>query len=87
MAYWNDSVTENGVEVHYSSNCELYHLTNPETGEYDAKIDVYPNHIEDYSSETVTGISMIIIIRTVRGADQKYMAWREETGIPGKINC
>lgn len=26
MAYWNDSVTENGVEVHYSSDCELYHL-------------------------------------------------------------
>ena len=23
----------------------------PETGEYDGKIDVYPNHIEDYSSE------------------------------------
>ncbi len=51
MAYWNDSVTENGVEMHYSSDCELYHLTNSETGEYDAKIDVYPGHIEDYSSE------------------------------------
>ena len=32
--------------------------------------------------KTVTGISMIIIIRTVRGADQKYMVWKEETGIP-----
>ena len=37
--------------------------------------------------KTVTGISMTIIIRTVRGTDQKYMVWREETGIPGKINC
>lgn len=49
----------------------------PETGEYDGKIDVYPNHIEEYSSETVTGISMTIIIRTIRGTDQKYMVWRE----------
>lgn len=37
--------------------------------------------------KTVTGISMTIIIRTIRGTDQKHMVWREETGIPGKINC
>ena len=37
--------------------------------------------------KTVTGISMTIIIRTVRGTDQKYMVWKEETGIPGIINC
>lgn len=51
MAFWNESVTENGVEVNYSSNCELYHLTDSKTGEYDAKIDVYPDHIESYSSK------------------------------------
>lgn len=48
MALWGNSITENGVEVNYSSNCEMYHLTNSSTGEYDVKIDVYPNHIESY---------------------------------------
>ena len=51
MTFWNEPVMKNGVEVHYSSDCELYHLTNAKTGEYDAKIDVYPNHIESYSSK------------------------------------
>lgn len=51
MAFWNEPIMENGVEVHYSSSCELYRLTDPITGEYDAKIDVYPNHIEFYSSK------------------------------------
>lgn len=50
MSEWNEPVMENGVEVNYSSDCELYHLTDSKTGEYDAKIDVYPNHIEWYSS-------------------------------------
>ena len=50
MAYWHEPVYENGFEVRYSNNCELYHL-DPKTGEYDAKIDVYPNHIETYTSE------------------------------------
>ena len=51
MAFWNEPEIENGVEVHYSTDCELYHLTDRETGEYDAKIDVYPNHIESYASK------------------------------------
>ena len=51
MSEWNKPVMENGVEVHYSSDCELYHLTDSKTGEYDAKIDVHPNHIENYSSK------------------------------------
>lgn len=50
MAEWNDSVVENGVEVTYSSDCELF-LMDTETGEYDAKIDVYSNHIETYVSK------------------------------------
>lgn len=50
MAFWNNSVMENGVEVNYSSNCEIYRLSNARTGEYDAKIDVYPSHVESYSS-------------------------------------
>lgn len=37
--------------MHYSSDCEICHLADSETGEYDAKIDVYLNHIEIYSSK------------------------------------
>lgn len=37
------------VEVEWSNNCEIYHL-DPTTGEYDAKIDVYPDHTETYRS-------------------------------------
>ena len=71
--------------------------------EHATKLAVRPNMVDtaaiqpeiDYSTiilriiprKTVTGISMTIIIRTIRGTDQKYMVWREETGIPGKINC
>lgn len=51
MAFWNQSVTENGVEVRYSDNCEVYRLTNTKTGEYDKKLDVYPDHVEEYSSK------------------------------------
>ena len=39
MAYWHEPVYENGVEVRYSNNCELYHL-DPKTGEYDAKSSI-----------------------------------------------
>ena len=35
-------------EVIYSNNCDVYHVTNPETGEYDAKISTYPGHQEIY---------------------------------------
>jgi hypothetical protein len=51
MSSWNEPVTENGVEVHYSSDCELYHLTS-DKGDYDAKIDVYPNHYETYIADS-----------------------------------
>lgn len=43
------TIYDNGVKVTYSNNCELYHM-DTRTGEYDAKIDVYPTHTETYRS-------------------------------------
>lgn len=52
MSPWSKpEIVENGVEVYWSADCEVYRLTNSETGEYDAKIDVYPDHVETYMSE------------------------------------
>jgi len=46
----NPDLIENGVEVYYSNNCEMYHVTNESTGEYDAKIDQHPGGMEYYST-------------------------------------
>lgn len=38
------------ADVVYSNNCDIFHMTNEETGEYDAKIDVHPGGTEYYST-------------------------------------
>lgn len=60
---------------------------NPKPVSMMVRLMFTPIILRSIPRKTVTGISMTIIIRTIRGTDQKYMVWREETGIPGKINC
>ena len=36
------------MKTYYSNNCDVYHLTNTDTGEYDAKLSVYHDHAEYY---------------------------------------
>ena len=60
---------------------------NPKPVSMMVRLMFTPIILRSIPRKTVTGISMTIIIQTIRGTDQKYMVWREETGIPGKINC
>lgn len=60
---------------------------NPKPVSMMVRLMFTPIILRSIPRKTVTGISMTIIIRTIRETDQKYMVWREETGIPGNINC
>lgn len=75
----NDSVVENGVEVTYSSDCELF-LMDTETGEYDAKIDVYSNHIETYVSKDSYWEEHDHYHTDDEGILKRYMVWKQESG-------
>ena len=55
---------------------------NPKPVSMMVRLMFTPIILRSIPRKKVTGISM-----TIRGTDQKYMVWREETGIPGKINC
>jgi len=50
MCKYDTEIDENGVEVNYTTDCELYHLTS-EDGEYDSKIDVHGNGTEIYNAK------------------------------------
>ncbi len=78
-----DTEVINGIEINYTTDCELYHICDWDKGYYDSKIDIHPDHTDSYDSNDCYWIEHNYIYHT----DNEIKICHEMEERPWKTRC